>query len=48
MDRIAFFTQRAGRRWKYHSVLWQAYCWHQIDAGFAVVDDFGDLVTVER
>jgi hypothetical protein len=42
------FLERAGLRWKYHVVVWQSFAWRQIDSGFAVVDCFGDLVTVSR
>jgi hypothetical protein len=42
------WTRRDGARWHYIAVLWQALAWRQIDEGWAVVDDFGNLVTVER
>jgi hypothetical protein len=42
------WVRRAGLRWKYHTTMWLSWRWKQIDEGFAVVDDFGDLVTVER
>jgi hypothetical protein len=35
-------------RYACHVVIWQAHAWRQIDEGFAVVDDFGNLVIVER
>lgn len=46
--RLACWVQRVGRRWKYHTSVWLALNWRQCNEGFAVVDDFGDLVTVER
>lgn len=42
------FLTRIGFRWKYHTRIWQAHEWRQVDEGFAVVDDFGTLVTVAR
>jgi hypothetical protein len=46
--RINCFIRRDGLRWRYLTVLWQAFSWRQIDEGWAVVSDFGDLVTVGR
>jgi hypothetical protein len=46
--KVACFTRRDRLRYRYHTVVWQACAWRQIDEGWAVVDDFGDLVTVER
>ena len=42
------FIRREGMRWRYHTTVWLAYAWRQIDSGLAVVDDFGSLITVER
>jgi hypothetical protein len=40
------FVSRDGLRYRWHTVAWVGRAWRQRKEGFAVVDDFGNLVSV--
>lgn len=42
------WLKKVGSHWKYHTSIWQAHAWRQVDEGYAVADDFGDLAAVAR